>query len=84
VAKKGKMLEQLLNEIRSGGTLEANQLAVKLGTTPKMIEALLEHLQRAGHIRAYTTCADGCAGCGLKDGCNVPQKAESLRLWQSG
>ena len=78
------MLELLLNEIRSGGTLEANQLALKLGTTPKMIEALLEHLQRMGHIRTYATCGDGCAGCGLKDGCSVSPKAESLRLWQSG
>jgi len=78
------MLEKLLNEIRSGGTLEASQLALKLGTTPKMVEALLEHLQRAGHIRAYAACSDGCAGCGLKDGCSAPQKAESLRLWQSG
>ncbi len=78
------MLEKLLNEIRSGGTLEANQLALKLDTTPKMVEALLEYLQRAGHIRPYTACTDGCAGCGLKDGCNVSQKAESLRLWQSG
>ena len=79
------MLEQLLKEIRSGGTLEVNQLAANLGATPKMVEALLEHLQRAGHIRSYAACADGCAGCGLKDGCGgVPQKAESLRLWQSG
>jgi len=77
------MLKKLLNEIRSGGTLEANQLAAKLGTTPKMVEALLEHLQRLGHIRPYATCGDGCAGCGLKDGCHTPQKAESLRLWQS-
>jgi hypothetical protein len=77
------MLEQLLKEIYSGGTLEANQLAAKLGTTPKMVEALLEHLQRAGHIRPYTACTDGCVGCGLKDGCRPASKAESLRLWQS-
>ena len=78
------MLKKLLNEIRSGGTLEANQLAAKLGTTPKMVEALLEHLQRMGHIRPYESCGDGCAGCGLKDGCHAPQKIETLRLWQSG
>ena len=46
------MLEQLLKEIRAGGTLETGKLAARLGTTPQLIEAMLEHLQRARLDRA--------------------------------
>ena len=76
------MLEKLLSEIRSGGTLEVGVLAARLQTTPQMVEALLEHLQRAGYIRPYQTCGDGCGGCSLKSECSPAQHSDSLRLWQ--
>jgi hypothetical protein len=76
------MLDQLINEIRAGGTLETGALAVRLGTTPQMIEAMLGHLQRSGLIQAYTGCSDGCLGCGLQDACQK-QATGTLRLWQS-
>ena len=50
------MLEKLLEEIRRGGTLETGALAKKLGTTPQMVQVLLEHLQRTGHISPYQGC----------------------------
>lgn len=76
------MLEQLVKEIRAGGTLETRDLAARLGTTPQLIEVMLEHLQRSGLIQAYVSCSDGCEGCGLKDGCNK-QTPGMIRLWQS-
>lgn len=76
------MLEQLLNEIRAGGTLEAKALAVKLGTSSQLMEAMLEHLQRAGYIKDYTGCGDGCQGCGLHEVCGT-QRRDAVRLWQS-
>ena len=75
------MLEELLKEIRSGGTLETRSLAKKLGVSAQMVDALLEHLQRSGQIRPYNSCADGCQGCGLKGDCGIQSQA---RLWQSG
>ncbi len=75
------MLERLVNEIRTGGTLETNALAARLGTTPQLIEAMLEHLQRSGLIRAYAGCNDGCLGCSLQDMCKKP--SNGIRLWQS-
>jgi hypothetical protein len=75
------MLEKLLSEIRSGGTLEVGLLASRLQTSPQMVEAMLEHLQRAGYIRSYQSCGDGCGGCSLKSECHKPQS--ELRLWQS-
>jgi Mn-dependent DtxR family transcriptional regulator len=76
------MLEQLVNEIRAGGTLETGDLAARLGTTPQLIEAMLEHLQRSGIIQAYIGCADSCQGCSLQDACKK-QGQNSIRLWQS-
>jgi DNA-binding IscR family transcriptional regulator len=76
------MLEQLVKEIHAGGTLETGDLATRLGTTPQLIEAMLEHLQRNGLIQGYTGCNDGCLGCSLQNACKKPN-AGSIRLWQS-
>ncbi len=84
------MLEQLLAEIRSGGTLEVGALSKKLGTTPQMVEVMLEHLQRSGYIRPYPagergasqTCGDGCGGCSLKTDCNHAERVDLLKMWQ--
>ena len=76
------MLEQLLKEIRAGGTLETGKLAARLGTTPQLIEAMLEHLQRAGLVEPYINCVDGCQGCGLREACQT-RGDTSVRLWQS-
>lgn len=76
------MLEQLVKEIRAGGTLETGDLATRLGTTPQLIEAMLGHLQRSGLIQAYVSCSDGCQGCSLQDACNKPASG-TIRLWQS-
>ena len=74
------MLEQLVKEIRNGGSLETQSLAARLGTTPQLVEAMMEHLQRLGLIQNYTDCGSGCQGCGLKDAC---QGQSTVRLWQT-
>ena len=76
------MLEQLVKEIREGGTLEVGTLATRLNTTPQLIEAMLEHLQQSGLIQAYASCSDGCQGCSLQDSCKKPNQS-TIRLWQS-
>jgi hypothetical protein len=75
------MLQQLMSEIRAGGTLETGALAARLGTTPQLVEAMLEHLQRSGLIEAYVNCSDGCRGCSLQDACR--KTPGTVRLWQS-
>ncbi len=75
------MLKQLIKEIRAGGTLEVGAFAARLGTTPQLVEAMLEHLQRSGLIEAYASCNDGCLGCNLQDACE--KTPGTLRLWQS-
>jgi len=77
------MLEQLMTEIRAGGTLEAAKLAARLNTSPQMVEAMLEHLKRTGFLRTYESCGDTCEGCSLRQGCS-PQKREGrIQLWES-
>jgi len=73
------MLEKLLAQIRTGGPLETGTLASRLDTSPKMVEAILMHLQQTGHIQSYRSCSDGCRGCALKSDCDP---ASSVRLWQ--
>ena len=76
------MLEKLLQEIRAGGTLETRALADRLGASPQLIEAMLEHLQRSGLIQDYVNCGDGCQGCNVHDACSK-QAQSAIRLWQS-
>jgi hypothetical protein len=77
------MLEKLLDEIRLGGTFETGVLAARLGTSPELVDAMLEHLQRLGHLRSYQACGDACGGCSLKKGCKTAHQADGLRLWQA-
>ncbi|HTP03173.1 MAG TPA: FeoC-like transcriptional regulator [Anaerolineales bacterium] len=74
------MLQLLMAEIERGGTLETGNLAVRLGTTPQMVAAMLEHLRRLGMVLSYVNCVDDCGGCSLRDGCR--SKAD-MRLWKS-
>jgi len=76
------MLEKLLEESRAGGTFETGVLAARLGTTPALVEAMLEHLQRAGQLRPYETCGDACGACSLKQECKSAHPANGVRLWQ--
>ena len=76
------MLEKLVRQIQIGGTLETGDLAARLGASPQLVQAMLEHLQRTGLIRQYMNCDDrGCQGCGLRSSCSG---SASVRLWQAG
>ena len=79
------MLEKLLAELRTGGTFETGELAVRLGTSPELLGAMLEHLQRSGHIRSFDTCNDACVECSLSSSCRQPQpessSGQTLRLF---
>jgi hypothetical protein len=77
------MLEKLLAEIRSGGPLEIGALAASLGTSPGMVEAMLEHLQSLGYVQPYTdACGGGCKGCSLSQTCNPSASLGKIRLWK--
>ena len=76
------MLEKLRDEIRAGGTFETGVLAARLGTSPEMVEAMLDHLQRLECLHPYQACNDACGGCSLKSACRSAARSDGLRLWQ--
>ncbi|HID89205.1 MAG TPA: hypothetical protein EYH27_00400 [Anaerolineales bacterium] len=64
------MLEQLLDLVRTGGSHRIPDLAEALGTTPEMVESMLEGLERMGYLkRLGKGCADRCAACPLARAC---------------
>lgn len=77
------MLEELMNEIRQGGTLDVARLASRLDTSPQMVQAMLEYLRRVGVLLAYESCAETCVGCSQSQACSWQKKDGRLRLWQS-
>jgi len=75
------MLAQLLAEIHSGNAWEVRQLAERLNTSPQMVQAMLEHLERTGVIQSSATCQVGCGNCSLQQACRAANHSD-LRLWQ--
>lgn len=76
------MLELLMDEIRKGGTLEINQLAKKLNTTPQLVELMIEHLQHSGVVKPYETCTDGCSRCQLSSACSHVKGNGVTQIWE--
>jgi hypothetical protein len=78
------MLEGLMNQIRAGGPLDAAKLAAALDTSPQMVEAMLEHLRRAGFLRAYESgsCSDACRGCSLQGFCGPDKRRSTIQIWR--
>ncbi len=74
------MLNQLLDEIAKGDALDIDGLAVRLHTSPGMVKAMLEHLERNGTLAQFLSCGDSCSGCGLAAQCHSNEKGN--RLWE--
>jgi predicted ArsR family transcriptional regulator len=72
----------LVEKIHSGGTMEVSALAAELGTSPAMIEAMLEHLQRQGIVRRCGQSSEACSACGLGATCAI-EPGRAIRVWQS-
>jgi len=83
------MIERLLDLLRAGGVRRIADLARELETTPALVEAMLDGLERMGYLRrmdgsehgcggAETKNREGCAGCALAGACAV---AGSERVW---
>jgi len=72
------MLERLLNLLRAPRTHSLADLAHALDTSPEMVQAMLEDLERMGYLRQVTGCAQGCSGCSLKNSCI---SAGPTRIW---
>jgi DNA-binding Lrp family transcriptional regulator len=64
------MLDRLLDLLRSGGTRRVAELARELGTTPELVEMMLEDLCRKGYLkRVGGDCSGKCAACPMAGLC---------------
>jgi hypothetical protein len=58
------MLEELLRHLGTGVT-SIGELAREMGTTPGLVEVMLEELERRGLVTKVESCTGACQGCGV-------------------
>jgi len=64
------MLDRLLELLREGGTRPIRSLADELDTTPELVRAMLEDLERMGYLRRLgAECQARCSTCRLSGAC---------------
>lgn len=74
------MLNRLLELLRTGGTRRVADLARELGTTPELVEMMLEDLCRMGHLkRVRGECGEKCSSCPMAGLCAAGSPSTSLR-----
>lgn len=74
------MLEKILSEIQSGGSIQPATLARRLDTSPQMIEMMLEDLERRGLlVQVNQSCEKSCGGCPMIGECGA--KSPQGRMW---
>jgi predicted ArsR family transcriptional regulator len=79
------MLNRLLDLLQEGGTRRVSDLANELGTTPELVELMLEDLTRMGYVKPVESeCSDKCAACPMADACAAAGPSEQGaggRVW---
>lgn len=72
------MLNRLLELLRDGGTHRVTDLALTLDTTPELVEAMLEELDRLGYVKQVGgECAEKCSACPLAGLCAAGTPSDS-------
>jgi ribosomal protein S8 len=67
------LLDKLITEIKNGNTTSAADLARKLDTSPAMVEAMLDTLERHGYVRTFSNLCqreNACESCSLSGICS--------------
>ena len=76
------LLERLLTLLRQGGVRSIAQVAEELGTSPALVEHMVEDLARRGYLHPVeASCARACAGCAQACTCAVTGAG---RVWRVG
>jgi DNA-binding Lrp family transcriptional regulator len=64
------MLSELLDLVQQGGTRRIADLAQELGTTPELVEVMLEDLADMGFVKRVTSrCSEKCTTCAVSEIC---------------
>jgi len=79
------MLNKLLDLLREGGTRRIADLAQELGTTPELVEAMLEDLARMGYVKHVASqCSEKCSTCPMAEMCAAggpSREGDNGRIW---
>jgi hypothetical protein len=76
------MLERLLREVATRGTVSSASLARSLGISEALAESMVEALRRMGYLRAAVgECAASCDRCPVRGACLFGRQA---RIWMLG
>jgi hypothetical protein len=79
------VLDQIIDLLRDGGTHRVTDMARALGTTPQMVEAMLETLARMGHLRQLgDSCGGACASCPVAGTCTAEASGRVWTLTEKG
>jgi hypothetical protein len=64
------MIQELLEQLSTGGTYSIHALAEEFNVTDELIVAIMADLGRSGRIRLLDSCDQGaCGGCGEAVSC---------------
>ena len=79
------MLSELVELLRGGGTHRVADMANALGTTPLLVEAMLETLTRMGYLRQLGgSCGDACGMCPVAGTCSAEASGRVWALTEKG
>lgn len=77
------MLRKLVRLVEEEGALQVEDLARRLHTSPALVRAMLDTLERQGRVRPVApTCGLNapCSTCPLKGVCGLPS-VSTARVW---
>jgi len=74
------MFDKLMMILKRGGTVTLDQMARELGTSPEVVDGMIDHMTRQGWLRAMSaSCDTMCSACMFARDCT---RAENGRVWQ--
>lgn len=72
----------MLNLIKNSGTVSPEELGRRLNINPRIVQVMLEDLQRRGILRSFeleSACiSENCGGCPVSTGC----QGIKPRIWE--
>ena len=77
------MLKRVLQAIAEGHAGSKAELAVALDTSPAMMEAMVEQLERSGLLQRVGEHGEACAGCPV-EGCGARSRGGAWMLTAAG
>jgi DNA-binding IclR family transcriptional regulator len=81
---EARVLKRLLGIVADGQVGSTAELAAALGTSPLLVEAMLEQLERQGLLQRTGDCGVVCAGCPAEASCAPRATARAWMLTTAG